>query len=445
MSEGAPGGPRKPVDLLVRGGLVVTMDDDWNLYPQGAVAVRRGEIALVGPGQQIEAQVEAAQVIDARGCAVLPGLVNAHSHIAMTLFRGMADDMPLEPWLAAVWGVELEHATEENVRLGSRLAFAELMRGGVTTVHDMYWHYRATTEVAQQVGFRLVTGPSFIDFVGPDGIQPEAREPLAREYLERYREDPLIHPCVQAHAAYSVPRRLLELTGGLAQEYGVPFVTHLSETEAEVAQVQERTGLRPPAYFDSLGLLGPGSLFAHAVHLNEEEIALLAERGAAVAHCPESNLKLGSGVAPVPDMLQAGVTVGLGTDGAASNNDLDLLGETRTAALLHKGVCQDPTVLPARQALYMATRGSAAALGLGDRIGSLAPGKRADLITLDLSALHLTPRYDVYSHLVYAAGRSDVRDAVIQGRVVMRERELLTLDEREIRARAVEAARGFRE
>ncbi len=418
-------------DLLIRGGTVVTVDSQARVFEQGAVAVRGPDIVAVGPLDVVRAQVEAAAEMDATGMAVLPGLVNAHTHLAMTIFRGLVDDAPLDRWLERIWGMEKTYATAGNVRVGCLLAFAEMIRSGTTTAVDMYWHRDVATELARQVGMRLVNGPAFIDFVGPDGIEPARRMTLAREFLERYRNDPLIATCVQAHATYTVPPELLETTRDLMLEYDVPFVTHASETTSEVATVLERYGRRPVDHLDSLGLLGPKTVLAHGVHLQDEEIRRLAESGASVVHCPQSNLKTGAGIARVADLLQAGVNVALGTDGAASNNDLDLWGEMYFAALLQKGVRQDPTVVPARQALHMATMGGARALALQDRIGSLEPGKRADIILVDLDRPHLTPLYDVYSHLVYAVRAGDVRTVLIHGRPVMRDRVLLTINEEE--------------
>ncbi|MFP4345738.1 MAG: amidohydrolase family protein [Anaerolineales bacterium] len=426
--------------LLIRGGTVLTLDPENHIYEEGAVAVQGERIVDVGPAEAVAERVEAREVLEVRDTVIMPGLINAHSHVAMTIFRGLADDIPLERWLEKIWPMEVAYANAENVRAGSRLAFAEMIRGGTTAVSDMYWHRDVTTEVALECGFRLHDGPAFIDFEGPDGILPENRLRLAREYIERYLDHPLIALSVQAHSTYSVPRELLEQCRALVEEYGVTFVTHAAESAAEVADVQERFGKTPIEILEELELLGPHTLLAHGVHLRDDEIALLAERGASIVHCPESNLKLGSGVARLPDLLAAGVNVGLGTDGAASNNDLDMWGEMRTAALLHKGVRQDPTVVPARQVLRMATLGSAQAMGLQDEIGSLEVGKRADLILVDLDALHLTPLYDVESHLVYSADKHDVRSVLINGRFVMRDRELLTLDEESIKAR-VRAAR----
>ncbi len=435
---------RDPVDLLIYGGPVLTLDDEDRIYKDGAVAVQGAKIVDIGPQEEVRARVKAAEMLDAEGGVIMPGLVNAHSHVAMTIFRGLMDDVPLEKWLDRIWKMELAHATAENVRAGTELAFAEMIRGGVTTVSDMYWHRDVTTEVAAEIGFRLHNGPAFIDFEGPDGIQPENRLRLAREYIERYRDHPLIALAVQAHSTYSVPQELLEQCRMLMEEYGVTFVTHAAESATEVKTVQARFGKTPIELLDELGLLTSNTLLAHGVHLRDDEIELLAERGSTIVHCPESNLKLGSGVARVPDLLSAGVSVGLGTDGAASNNDLDMWGEMHTTALLHKGVREDPTVLPARDVLHMATSGSAQALDLEEAIGSLEVGKLADVILLDTDSLHATPIYDFYSHLVYSVNKHDVRTVLINGRLVMRDRELLTLDEAAAKARVQETKKKIK-
>jgi 5-methylthioadenosine/S-adenosylhomocysteine deaminase len=430
-------------DVLIRGGLVLAMDDAGSIYRDGAVAVRGSQILAVGPAQEISARFRSDTVLDARGQVVLPGLVNAHTHAPMTLFRGLSDDIALEPWLERIWALEKRYATAENVAAGAELAFAEMIRSGTTTAADMYWQRDAVMETARKAGFRLVNGPSFIDFVGPDGIQLEQRLPLAREFIEKYRDDPLVSVCVQVHTTYTVPPPVLEMARDLAREYGLLFITHAAESRGEMAAVRERYGKTPIEVLDEAGLLGGQTLLAHCVHLSDDEIALLAERRTAVAHCPESNLKIGSGIARIPDFLKAGVTVGLGTDGAASNNDLDLWGEMRTAALIQKGLRYDPTVMPAPVVLRMATIEGARALGLGQVTGSLEAGKRADLISIDLDRLHLTPLFDIYSHLVYAAKSADVRNVMIDGRMVMQDGALLTIDEGGIKERVRRIAEKF--
>ena len=413
----------------------MTMNGKREVIENGAVAVRGSEIAWVGKADRAAIQEDQpVRTLDTTGKLVIPGLVNAHSHLAMTIFRGLVDDQPLEAWLGRIWPLEAVYATEANVRAGVQLALAEMIRGGITCAADMYWQLHEATRVAREANFRLVNGPTFTEIVGPDGIMPENRESRARAYLEQYLDDPLVCCCIQVHSTYTASRAMLERAQRLAGEYQLPFITHASESQVEVETVSSRFGMTPIEYIDSLGLLGPRTLLAHCVHLRDDEVALLKERGASVAHCPESNLKLGNGIARVPYMLKAGVRVALGTDGAATNNDLDMFGEMRTAALIHKGVSMDPTVMNAEEVFAMATINGARALGLGDRIGSLEPGKLADIALVSLASAHMTPHYNAYSQLVYAANKSDVTGVMIHGRPVMEDRQLLTLDEEAIKS-----------
>ncbi|MFF9897335.1 amidohydrolase [Streptomyces longispororuber] len=418
-----------PVDLLVHGGDVLTVDAPGTVVTDGAVAVRAGEIVAVGPAARLRAEYAAAEEIDARGCLVLPGLVNTHTHLAMTLLRGSADDVTLQGFLERVIPREAALLSPEAVAVGTRAAIAESVRGGVTTALDMYWFHEAAAEVAREAGWRLLTGPTFMDVPEPPDGRPYAeRLSWAGDWLARHIPAPGTRPVLFAHSAYTLAPDQLAAVTALARAHGALLHLHAAENAAEVATVVERHGMRPVELLDSLGVLGPDTLLAHAVELTDGEIAALARTGTAVAHCPASNLKLGCGIARVPELLDAGVTVGLGTDGAVSSNTLDVLGAVRLAALVHKAG-GDPTAVGAEQAVRMATIESARALGLGDRLGSLEPGKRADLIVLDLARPHLAPRHDPYSTLAYAATAADVRDTVVDGRVLMRERALLTLDE----------------
>lgn len=430
-----------PYDILITGATLLTMEASQPFISVGGIAIKDGLIADVGPAEKFTPR-QARITIEANNQIVMPGLVNAHTHAAMTLFRGFTDDIPLEPWLNKVWQLEMRFATPENVRKGSRLAFIEMIRAGVTTAADMYWYAEATTQAALEVGLRLVNGVGIIDTVGNEGRRN--KEEPTRRFIETYLNHPTVHPCVQVHSTYTVTTDSLRLADRLAQEYHLPLITHASETRTEVQTLLNRTGKTPIGYLDALGMLHPGTVLVHCVHLQEGEVELLARKGVAVIHCPESNLKLGSGIAPVPALLKNGVVLGLGTDGAASNNDLDLWGEMRTAALLHKGVTEDPTALTALEALHMATLGGAKALGLDTLIGSLEVGKRADVITISLDSIHLTPRYDIASLLVYAAKGGDVRNVIIDGKLVLHEGKLLTVDEEqakeEVRQIAVEIA-----
>jgi 5-methylthioadenosine/S-adenosylhomocysteine deaminase len=433
---------KKQVNYIFKNGIVITMDDKETILKNGAVAVSGNRIESIGKTSQIEAQYEAGDSIDASGKVLLPGLVNTHTHAAMTIFRGIADDMPLEPWLQTIWPLEKKYATAENVKLGSQLAFAEMITGGTTTAADMYWHCTASAEAAAEMGFRLVAGTGVLELF--EGGSWEEQEAGMRSFIEQYLDHPLIRPCALAHAANTVSRSAFENVRDLANEYGIIFITHASESRQEVKAVVEKTGKTPIYFFDELKLLNPHTLLAHTIHLDDNEIELLAERGTSIAHCPESNLKIGNGIARVPELLAAGVNIGLGTDGAASNNDLDMWGEIRMAALIHKGTHNDPTVVPAYEVLKMATINGAKALNLDNTIGSLEPGKFADMIMLDLSGIHLTPMYNIISHLVYAVKACDVNMVMIHGRMVMRDRHLLTIDEKEIREKTHGLAQTMR-
>ncbi|GGS01986.1 hypothetical protein GCM10010252_45820 [Streptomyces aureoverticillatus] len=418
-----------PIDLLVHGGDVLTVDASGTVVPDGAVAVRAGEIVEVGPAARLRAAYTAAEEIDARGCLVLPGLINTHTHLAMTLLRGSADDLTLQGFLERVIPREAELLSPETVAAGIRAAIAESVRGGVTAALDMYWFHEAAEEVAREAGWRLLTGPTFMDVPGPPDGRPYAdRLGWAEAHLAARTPAPGTRPVVFAHSAYTLAPEQLTAIAALARAHGALLHLHAAENATEVATVTELHGMRPVELLDSLGVLGPDTLLAHAVDLTDTEIAALARTGTAVAHCPVSNLKLGCGIARVPDLAAAGVTVGLGTDGAVSSNTLDLLGAVRMAALVHKAG-GDPTAVGAEQAVRMATIDSARALGLDGQLGSLEPGKRADLVVLDLDRPHLAPRHDPYSTLAYAAGPADVRDTVVDGRVLMRGRALLTVDE----------------
>ncbi|MDR6978830.1 5-methylthioadenosine/S-adenosylhomocysteine deaminase [Streptomyces sp. 3330] len=421
------------IDLLVHGGDVLTMDDAATVVPDGAVAVHEGGVLAVGPAHELRERYTAAEEIDAAGCLVLPGLINAHTHLAMTLLRGRADDVTLQGFLERVLKWEAELLAPENVAAAVRLAVAESLRAGVTSALDMYWFHEAAERAAREAGWRLHTGPTFMDVPGPpDGIAYEERLGWARRDLAaRGPARPGHRPVVFAHSAYTLSPGQLTEVFALAREFGALVHIHAAENATEVATVEVQHGKRPVELLDSLGLLGPDVLLAHAVDLTGLEIAALARTGTAVAHCPVSNLKLGCGIAPVPRLLSAGVRVGLGTDGAVSSNSLDVLGAVRQAALVHKAA-GDPTAVGARQAVRMATIEGARALGLGEQLGSLEAGKRADLIVVDLDAPHLRPRHDPWSTLAYAAHSSDVRDTVVDGRVLMRDRRLTTLDERAV-------------
>jgi 5-methylthioadenosine/S-adenosylhomocysteine deaminase len=427
----------QPVDLVVRNGTVVTVDASRRVIAQGAVAMDGGRIAAVGTEAEVDAQFRGKEVLDAAGGIVMPGLVNAHTHAAMVLFRGVADDLKLMEWLQKyIFPAEKINVTAEFVRAGTRLAALEMIRSGTTTFVDMYYFEDQVAEVCKEAGLRGVLGSSLIEFPAPDSKTiPEALA-YAERFLKRWGNDPLVVPAVAPHSTYLASPETLKAARALADRYRAPILIHLSESSDEQAQVRERYGRTPTEQLQQLGILRRGVLGAHGIWLTPSDRAILKEAGVGVAHCPQSNMKLSSGTAPVREMLAEGMRLGLGTDGAASNNDLDMFEEMLTAALLAKQASGDPTVAPAPAVLEMATLGGARALGMEDRIGSLEPGKRADLVVVGLDEPRLHPLYDPVSHLVYVAKGADVRDVVVEGRVIMRDRHVLTLDEKVVVAEA---------
>jgi 5-methylthioadenosine/S-adenosylhomocysteine deaminase len=428
--------PRR-VDLIVSGGTVVTMDARRRVIEDGAVAVANGRIVAVGARGEVVGRFAARETIDARGGAIIPGLVNGHTHIPMTLFRGIADDLDLNEWLTKyIFPAEAKNVTEEFVRVGTQLGLAEMIRGGTTTYCDMYYFEDAIAEETERAGVRALLGETVIDFPVPDNkTWPDAMR-YAERFVARWKGHKLITAAIAPHAPYTVSEAHLREVRAFSDRTGAPVVTHVAETRKEVEDVTRDHGASPVEYLARIGFLSPRTVAAHTVHLTEREIGLLKQHGVGSVHNPESNMKLASGVAPVPQMLRAGVPLGLGTDGAASNNDLSMWEAMDAAAKLHKLSSGDPKAVTAEEALALATVGGARALHMEADIGSLEEGKRADIAVVHLDSLHQTPRYNVYSHLVYATKASDVRTVVIEGRVVMRDRRLLTLDEALIKQRA---------
>ncbi|HVF66456.1 MAG TPA: 5'-deoxyadenosine deaminase [Pyrinomonadaceae bacterium] len=427
--------------VLIRGGAVVTMDAADSVF-EGDVLVRGSRIEAVGRAS-LTASATADVTIDARGCAVLPGFVQTHVHLCQTLFRGAADDLELIDWLKKrVWPMEAAHDAA-SLRASARLGVAELMRGGTTCALTMETvnHTAEVFRVVDETGFRATVGKCMMDKGDevPAALQEETEESIRESLalLEEWhgRADGRVRYCFAPRFAVSCTRGLLERVARLARERGVMVHTHASENRTECEMVERETGRRNVEYLDSLGVSGAHVLLAHCVHLSEDEMSLLASTGTHVSHCPSSNMKLGSGIAPVAELLGRGVSVSLGADGAPCNNRLDMFTEMRTAALLQK-VWRGADVLTAARVLRMATRDGARALGLEDEIGSIEEGKRADLTVVDLERLHTTPRPDVVSTVVYAAESADVRDVLIDGRVVMRDGGLTTMDEREVIAEA---------
>ncbi|MBW3671663.1 MAG: amidohydrolase [Acidobacteria bacterium] len=432
---------REAVDLLISGGTVVTISGE-NIE-RGAVAVRRGEIVAVGPATEIEDRFRGAERIDATGSAILPGLVNAHTHAPMTLFRGIADDLALMDWLQNyIFPAEASAVDEEFVRWGTRLAAAEMILSGTTTYADMYYFEIAIAEETKRAGLRGVLGETLIDFPAPDNKTWEDAIAYMRRFAAAFENDPLITPAVAPHAPFTVSKDHLEEVRALATELGVPILIHLAETEDELRQVDEKYGVHPVDLLEQIGFLGDDVVGAHGVWLTPEQIDVLVRHRTGIVHNPESNMMLASGVAPVTTMLEKNLETGLGTDGpAGSNNNLDMIEEMASAARLQKVTSGDPRAISAEHVLRMATLGGAEVLGLDDRIGSIETGKRADLIVIDLSGPGIQPVYSVESAVVYAANGSDVTHTIVDGKVLMRDRKLLTLDLPEILA----AAERYRE
>lgn len=410
---------------------VVPVEPAGAVLEDHCVALRDGAIEAVLPRAEAVARFPAYARIELHEHALIPGLVNAHTHAAMSLMRGLADDLPLMRWLEEhIWPAEMKHVSPEFVKDGSLLACAEMLRGGVTCFNDMYFFPAATLEAALEAGMRVSLGMIVFEFASAYGSDPDDYLAKGLALRDRWREHPLVSFCLAPHAPYSVSDDSFRKIATLAGEVDVPVHVHLHETTDEIARSLAEHGVRPLERLQRLGLLGPGLIAVHAVHLSEAEIAMLAQHGASVVHCPSSNLKLASGFAPVARMAAAGINVAIGTDGAASNNRLDMFEEMRLAALLAKAVAGDAGAMPAHAALRAATLGGAAALGLQARIGSIAPGKAADLAAVRLSGPELLPCYDPISHLVYAAGRQHVSDVWVAGRHLLRGGEFVDLTPR---------------
>ncbi len=419
--------------MLIEARWVLPVEPDGVLLSDHAIVVQNGLIKAVLPTHEARARFPVAERVSLADHIVMPGLVNLHTHAAMTLLRGLADDLPLMAWLNHhIWPAEGKHASARFVHDGTLIACAEMIRGGITCFNDMYFYPEAAAQAALEAGMRAALGIIVIEF--PTAYASDPQDYLAKGLAARdeLKHEPLLSFCMAPHAPYTVSDRSLTQVLTLAEQLDVPIHLHLHETNDELAQEMMRHGSRPLHRMKALGMLGPNLIAVHAIHVDEGEIELLASHGCHVAHCPSSNLKLASGFAPVARYLDAGINVGIGTDGAASNNRLDLFEEMRLAALLAKAVSGRADALPAHTALRMATLNGARALGLEDRIGSLVPGKQADLAAVNLSSLAMSPCYDPVSHLVYCASRSDVSDVWIAGRRVLESKHLTTVNEHEL-------------
>ncbi|MFZ2957369.1 MAG: amidohydrolase family protein [Candidatus Ozemobacteraceae bacterium] len=436
----------KQVDILFTNALVLTIDESFRQFEPGAVAVSSDRIVAVGPAAEIGAEFTARETVDCKGRILMPGLVNTHTHVPMTLMRGLADDLRLDVWLMGyMMPVEREFVSPEFVRLGTQLACAEMIRSGTTCFADMFYYEDSVADGAAAAGMRAVCGSSVLKFPTPDSRDYEESLKSARAFILKWKDHPLIVPSIAPHAPYTTTPEIIKACAAIAVDFNVPLQIHLSETTQEVEGIRTAHGMPVIPYMKKQNLFDAKVIAAHCVHIDEGEIRALANAGAGVAHNPSSNLKLASGSAPVAKMLDLKVNVGIGTDGPASNNDLDMFEEMRLTSLLGKLTTGDPTSLPARTVVMMATRGGARAIHMGDRIGSIEPGKKADMIMVDLNLAHNAPRFrrdpnGPYSQLVYASKATDVTDVMVEGRFLMRNHQLLTLNEQDLIEKSQEFA-----
>lgn len=428
---------RRQVDLLVLGGTIVTMDGPRRVIDDGGIAVAAGRIVAIGTRVEIQSGYTARKRLLAFGKVITPGLINGHTHVPMVLFRGLADDLDLQEWLTKyIFPAEAKNVTEEFVRIGARLGLAEMIRGGTTTYCDMYYFEDAIADETAKAGVRGVLGETVIDFPVADNKTHEQAMAYVERFVSRWKGHELIVPAIAPHAPYTVSEAHLKAARAFSDRTGAPIVTHIAETKRELEDSVKEKGASPVAYLERIGFLNDRVIAAHVVWPQGTDLAILKRRGVGVVHNPQSNMKLASGVAPVPKMMAEGVLVGLGTDGAASNNDLNMWEEMDTVAKLHKVFTGDPKVISAQQAFELATIRGAQALHLEKEIGSLETGKRADILIIDRDTLNQIPLYNIYSDLVYATKGSDVQTVIINGRIVMRNRRLLTLDETAVKTEA---------
>ena len=436
----------RPVSTIVANGAVVTVDAKRTIYNPGSVAIDGTTIVGVGAAADIAARFKAANEIDATGSIVIPGLINAHAHAPMVLYRGLADDLRLQEWLEKyIFPAEAKTVSREMVRAGTRLAALEMIQSGTTVFADMYYFEEEIARTTKAAGMRGVLGQTIIQFPVPDAKTPEEGLARTEAFLKEFANDDLIVPAVAPHSPYTLESKTLLASRALATKYGAPVLIHVAETETELGSSKKNhAGMSPVAYLQAIGFFGPRTVINHGVWVDAADMKILRSHQVAVSHNPESNMKLASGIAPVPEYLATGITVGLGTDGAASNNDLDMFEAMRFAALLHKVKTGDPQSVPAATALEMATINGARALGLDKLIGSIEAGKRADLAIVSTAIARLTPLYDPVSHIVYAVHGDDVRTVMVNGRVLMRDRKMLTLDEPAVLAEARKLAGAVR-
>ncbi len=430
-------------DTVIHNCTIITVDPDFDIIKHGIICIKDGRLERISAKAHEQELPDSKEVIDAKGGIVLPGLVNTHTHLPMTLFRGLADDLPLNIWLNEhIFPAEKENINPKSVRYGTLLACSEMLLSGTTTCCDGYFLEEIVAEAVNDSGMRAVLGHGVIDFPAPGVADPSENIKTAVAFVKKWLGvSPNIIPSIFCHSPYTCSTRTLKDAKTAADNEGLLFQIHVSETKQELNQIQSEHRMTPVEYLDSIGILDANTLLAHCVWIDDHDIEIIVKQNAKISHNPESNMKLAAGVAPVPRFLDSGITVGLGTDGCASNNNLDLFQEMDTTAKLHKVISHDPTVMDAKSVIIMATIGGAKAIGLGNEIGSIEVGKQADLIIIDTDKPHLTPLYNPVSHIVYAASGSDVRDVLVAGEFLVRNRKLLTLDLDETLERVTEISK----
>ncbi len=428
--------------MIIKNAIIITLNSKFDIIENGSIVIKDTDIIAIGKTEDIEKQFVAHKKICADNKIVMPGLVNTHNHLSMTMFRGLADDIELQAWLNKyMFPAEAKFVTEETVKLGAEIAMVEMLHAGTTTFNDMYYYEEQVAEVAKKIGMRGIVAESFIDFPVPNSATPDVTEKHTRYLYEKYKNDPLITVGVAVHAPYTCSEELLKRGAKLAEQLDINYHIHIAETKWEYDLIKKKHNLTPVEYLDKLGVLNENVVSAHSVWLDDQDIDIYARRKVGVAHNPECNMKLASGVAPIPKMIDKQIKVGLGTDGAASNNNLNMFAEMQVMALIHKLWNKNTTVIPARTALRIATLGSAEVLRLDKKIGSLETGKKADIIMLDISKANTIPIYDYYSAIVYAFNAAHVTDVIINGQEVMRNDIILNIDEKDIKNKMNDLAR----
>jgi 5-methylthioadenosine/S-adenosylhomocysteine deaminase len=426
-------------DLIIKGEYVLPIDDKMQIIEDGAVAIMGNTIKKVGSAKEIEKEFTAKETIDVGFGIVMPGMINTHTHSAMSYFRGLADDLPLQDWLEKhIWPAEAKYVKPNFVKQATELACLEMIKAGITCFNDMYFFEEETGELAEKIGMRAVIGETALNFPTPSAKNVDEIFAKTISQLEKFKNSDLVKIALAPHAVYTCDEKILRRVAEISQKHNLLVHIHISETKKEVDDCKEKTGLSPVEYLDKIGLLSEKTIAAHSVWLSDKDLDIYKERGVKVSHCPLSNMKLASGIAVLPKMLEKGIFVGLGTDSAASNNTLDLFSDMEACAMLHKVSNLEPTLISAKEVVKMATINGAKVLGLDKKVGSLEVGKKADIITIDLNKPHLLPIHNPYSHLVYCVNSGDVNDVIVDGKVLMKDRGVITIDEAEVLNKARE-------